>query len=53
MIVHSDVLYLASMKMFDFTLFKVRKAFPSTVSDRSGIILHRTHRDTENQRMRK
>jgi hypothetical protein len=52
-ILHSDVLYLASMNIFDFILFKVRKALPSTVSDRSGIILYRTHGDIENQRMRK
>ena len=38
--------YLLSINIFDFILFEVRKAFPSTVSDRSGIILQQTHTHT-------
>ena len=34
---------LLSMKIFDFILLEARNAFPSTVFDRSGIILQNTH----------
>ena len=42
--------YLLSINIFDFILFEVRKAFPSTVSDRSGIILQHTQTYTHTHR---
>ena len=39
--------YLLSIKIFDFILLEARKVFPSTVFDRSGMILQNTHTHTD------